>query len=316
MALFSRKQSSVPDRRARRIERDSIEAASGAGQKQTFQRNRTLTGSLSSEVRGVGEHRAELKSARVQAHDLRHHRRRLFGALVGVMAAVGILGFLVYQSIGIPTVTITGATTLHDTNDYAASIQQYLNAHPFERSRLTLDTNRLATYLQENNHPEIATVSPNLSFGGLGVATFQLTPRKPVVSWKTGATTMYVDNNGNAFARNFYAAPAIEVVDETGIQTSDNQVLVSNRFLGFIGKAVGRLHEQGYTVTKIVLPANTTRQILVSLDGVGYPVKLSVDRPAGEQAQDTARAVRYLAKQGIAPREYVDVRISGRAYYK
>lgn len=316
MALFSRKQSSVPDRRARRIERDAIDAAANAEKTQTYKRNRTLTGSLSSNVRGAGESLAELRSPRVHAHDLRHHRRRLLGALIGVMGGVLVLSYLIYQSIGIPRVTVIGSTSSQPTTEYVASIQQYLNSHPFERSRLTLDTTRLTTYLQDNDHSEIANVSPELKFGGLGVATFELTPRKPVVSWQTGTKTMYVDDNGNAFTRNFYDTPVIEVVDETGIQTSDNQVLVSNRFLAFIGKAVGRLSEQGYTVTKIILPANTTRQILVSLEGVGYPVKLSVDRPAGEQAQDAARAVRYLLKQRIAPREYIDVRISGRAYYK
>ncbi len=314
MALFSRKQSSVPDRRARRLERESIETTQP--QRSAFQRNRTLTGSLSSSVRSTSEHTAELRSPRVHAHELRHHRRRLFGALVGVIGVVVLLGFLVYQSIGAPSVQVVGGTVVRDTAPYAATIQRYLSSHPFERTRMTIDTVRLAMYLQENGHPEISSVSPSVEFGGLGVAKIRLTPRKPVVSWNTGVSTLYVDSDGNAFSQNFFAAPTIEVVDETGIQTTDNQVLVSNRFLAFIGRIVGRLHDQGYTVTKIVLPVNTTRQILVSLDGVAYPVKLSVDRPAGEQAQDTARALRFLAKQGIVPKEYVDVRVSGRAYYK
>lgn len=316
MALFSRKQSSVPDRRARRIERESIEGSHSQQGSTAFQRNRTLTGSLSSNVKSTNERNAELRSPRVHAHELRHHRRRLFGALIGVVSVVVLLGFIVYQSIGVSSVSIVGGTTVRDTSAYSATIQRYLSSHPFERTRMTIDTNRLALYLQENGHPEVGSVSPNVAFGGLGIAKIELAPRKPVVSWNTGSTTLFVDSDGNAFSQNYFASPAIEVVDETGIQTADNQVLVSNRFLAFIGKIVGRLHDQGYSVTKIVLPANTTRQILVSLSGVGYPVKLSVDRPAGEQAQDTARALRFLTREGIAPKEYVDVRISGRAYYK
>lgn len=314
MSLFKRKQA-VPDRRARRLERESIEATNLPA-RPVFQRNRTLTGSLSSDVRGAGERHAELRSPRVHAHDLRHRRRRLFGALIGVLMVVGALGFLVYQSIGLPKVALASPITPQDSKSYEDTIQKYLNSRPFERSRLTLDTIKLAAYLQENGHPEIASVSPILEFAGLGATNITLTPRQPVVSWHTGSATMYVDINGNAFERNYFSEPTIEVVDETGIQTSDNQVLVSNRFLAFIGKAVGRLADQGLTVTKIVLPSNTTRQIQVSLEGVGYPVKLSVDRPAGEQAQDAARSIRYLTKQGLQPKEYIDVRVGGRAYYK
>jgi hypothetical protein len=44
-------------------------------------------------------------------------------------------------------------------------------------------------------------------------------------------------------------------------------------------------------------------------------VKFSVDRAVGEQAEDAARAVRYLDGKGMSP-EYLDVRISGKAFYK
>ncbi|MGB4762740.1 MAG: hypothetical protein WBP12_05300 [Candidatus Saccharimonas sp.] len=317
MSLFTRKQS-IPDRRARRLERESIEGVDSSS-RQTYQRNRTLTGSLSSEVHGASERHAELRSPRVQAHDLRHHRRRLAGALVGVLAVVGVLGLLVYEAVGTAVVTVKAESSVRDRDmqAYEQTIQSYLNSRPFERSRLTLDTTKLAAYLQENGHPEVASVSDTIEFAGIGAARITLEPRQPVVSWRTGnSPTMYVDLDGNAFERNYFTEPAIQVLDETGIQSRDNQILVSSRFLGFIGKAVGRLANQGLTVTKIVLPADTTRQIWVSVDGVGYRVKMSVDRAAGEQAQDTARSVRYLTKQNIQPKEYIDVRVSGRAYYK
>lgn len=315
MPLFKRKQS-VPDRRARRLERESIESTEPTAARPVFQRNRTLTGSLSSDVRGASERHAEFKSPRAHAHDLRHHRRRLFGALMGVLLVTGTLGFLIYQSIGAPAVVVASETTIRDTKDYEDSIQKYLSSRPFERSRLTLDTGRLALYLQENGHPEVESVSRDLQFAGIGVTRITLNPRQPVVSWQTGSSTMYVDLSGDAFERNYFPEPTIQVVDETGIRANDNQILVSNRFLAFIGRAVGQLADQGFTVTKIVLPANTTRQIVVSVEGVGYAVKLSVDRPAGEQAQDAARSIRYLARQGIQPKEYIDVRVGGRAYYK
>lgn len=313
--LFFKKKQSLPTRRARHLMRDAVDDGA-TSPRPVFQRNRTLTGSLAPGVRGAGEHHAELKSSRVHVHDLRHHRRRLFLALVGVLVFVGALGAIIYQSIAVPLVTVDSVSDT-EVAGYESGVQSYLNSHPFERSRLTLNTDKLTAYLQENGFPEIDKVSPDLKFDGLGRTDIVLYARKPVVSWNTtGSTVKYVDASGNAFEKNYFANPAVQVVDQTGIQTKDNQVLVSNRFLAFIGKAVGRLGEQSLIVTKVVLPANTTRQILVSIEGVSYPVKLSVDRPAGEQSEDAARSIKYLTSQGIQPAEYIDVRIGGRAYYK
>ena len=55
--------------------------------------------------------------------------------------------------------------------------------------------------------------------------------------------------------------------------------------------------------------------MLVSLDGVGYSIKMTVDRPAAGQVEDAVRAIRYLTNRGVAA-EYIDVRVSRRAFYK
>lgn len=315
MSLFKKKQLQ-PTRRAGRYSRDSVNVDEDSIRfQQTFRRNRTLTGSLVSHVQGAGERHGELRSPRVQAHDLRHHRRRLFYALLSVLCAAGILGFLIYESIAIPRVA-TPLGTLADQSIYSNKIQEYLNGHFLERSRLTLNTTHLVEYLQQNGCPEVAGIVDKPTFGGIGITNLTLSMRKPVVSWQTGSSTLYVDADGNAFQRNYFATPSVEVVDQTGIQAQQNQVLVSDRFLGFIGKAVGRLKEQGYIASRVVLPPNTTRQIQVSLEGVPYAVKLSVDRPAGEQSEDAARAIKYLAAHGTQPAEYLDVRVSGKAFYK
>lgn len=285
-------------------------------QRYTFRRNRTLTGSLSSGVASANEHNSELQSTRVQAHHLRRHRRHLGLALFAVMIVVVGLAWAIWQSIvSVQIVTGNGASQPLNAKLYTDEIERYLNSHPFERTRVSFNGVGVTTYLQSHGFPEIERVSLDGAHHSIGSATLAVTMRKPVVSWKTGASRLYVDEDGVAFARNYYADPTVEVVDQTGIQAVNNQVLASNRFLGFIGLIIGHLHEQGLAVSQVILPADTTHQLLVSMQGVGYPVKISVDRPAADQAEDTARAMRYLAGKGITPK-YLDVRISGRVYYQ
>ena len=284
-------------------------------QRYAFRRNRTLTGSLVSEVASAGESRAELRSPRVQAHHLRKHRRKLFLVFMGVLFVSSLLFWLIYQSIAGVRIVMDATVPPVDTRAYEASVQDYLNGHLLERSRLTINTANLAAHLQNNGYPEVASVSVNEQPAGLGTSSIHLTMRRPVVSWKTGASQLFVDGQGTAFERNYYTAPLVEVVDQTGIQAVNNQVLASDRFLSFIGLVIGKLDAQGLAVSSVVLPANTTRQLQVSIENVPSPVKFSIDRGAAVQAEDAARAVRYLASRGISA-EYIDVRVSGKAYYK
>ncbi len=315
MKILQKKQQ-LPNRRTHSASpREGRASAEELSARYAFRRNRTLTGSLVSEVGSAGEQRSELRSPRVQAHHLRKHRRRLVLVLLVVLAISGGLFWLLYQSVAGVRVAIDAPIPPTETKLYEQKIQDYLNGHLFERNRVTLNTNNLVEYLQDNGLPEVASVTILPRPVGIGVSALTLTTRQPVISWKTGSTQLFVDGQGVAFQRNYYSAPAVGVVDETGIQTVDNKVLASDRFLGFIGRTVSQLQTQGFTASKVVLPASTARQLQVSIEGLPYPIKFSIDRSAGEQAEDAARAIRYLDGRGIVP-EHLDVRVAGKAYYK
>src|SRR5687768_10643940 len=92
MALFSRKQKNIPRRRIQ----SEIPAAPTEGESMDgggFRRNRTLTGSASSKVRSTNEEKAQLKSERVQAHELVRKRRGI-GALFLVVSTGAFCLFL------------------------------------------------------------------------------------------------------------------------------------------------------------------------------------------------------------------------------
>ena len=310
--VFSRKkQSAVPARRRETSVRATPEDLAA---RYNFRRNRTLTGSLSSSVASATEQRAELKSDRVHAHGLRRHRRRLGLFIAGVVLVSAILLTFVYQSIAIVHVASLAPKRIQSAL-YESKIQEYLTIHPLERSRLFLDTTKLTAFLQRNDCPEIQEVLPDMRFDGFGSSKLTLVFRQAAVSWKTTSQQLYVDETGAAFSRNYYPDPKVTVIDKTGITTRDNQVLASNRFLGYIGVVIGKMRQYGFQTTSVTLPEGTTRQIALGLDGIQYPIKMSVDRPAGEQAEDAMRAIKYLQSKGMAP-DYIDVRVGGKAYYK
>lgn len=314
MGLLRKKQQNSSGRAARRSASHSRPQEQQFAQEYAFRRNRTLTGSLSSHVSSANEHGSELKSSRVHAHHLRRRRKHL-GLLLFITALIGAaMAYLVFQSVAVVRAVSTSNVAI-DSFKYEKTTQDYLFAHPLERFRFSLDTEQLALYLQQNGSPEVIAVSPDLSFSGFGASELILTFRQPVVSWSVNGSTVYVDDEGAAFDVNYFAEPEVKIVDNTGIQTQGNKVLASNRFLGFIGQVIGDFTELGYRATEISLPANTTRQIVVTLQDVPYVIKMSIDRPVGEQTEDAKRSIVHLQQRAIAA-EYIDVRVSGKAYYK
>lgn len=313
MAFFSKKPQDVP-RRRRDVPSDGggreTEPASGA----TFRRNRTLTGSLSSRVTSAGDSsRADLQSARTQAHHLTRQRRKISSIFVGVLGACLLLAGLIYELTARPVVTATDGGVPLQNERYIAAIDEYLTRHPVERLRFVLDKDRLNEYIQRTL-PEVSSINQE-GFAGIGSSRFSVTVRKPIAGWLIGKTQYYVDATGVPFEVNYYETPNVRIVDDSGIQQAAGTAIASSRFLTFVGKAVAAASQYKLQVEQAVIPPDTTRQLQLRVAGHNYPVKLSLDRPVGEQVEDMQRVIVYLDTKKIVP-QYVDVRVSGRAYYK
>lgn len=313
MALFSKKQqSNVPRRRvvaqkqSERASEDSLE------ERYAFKRNRTITGSASSHVVSSNETNAQLKSPRVQAHELTQKRRHIGALLSLVLVSVAILYFLVSQFTANVIVKAQELSMRLDPS-YEQAIQSYLSSQPIERLRFMTNTDHLTQYVASKS-PEVASIKVD-GAAGFGKSAFIVTVRKPIAGWTINGQQQYVDDSGTAFSRNYFTTPPVEIVDKSGAQVQAGQAVASNRFLSFVGRAVGLSRAQGFTVTQAIIPTGTTRELELRLSGVGYPVKLLIDRGAGEQVEDMARAVRWLTAHGKKP-EYLDVRVSGEAFYR
>ncbi len=313
MALFSKKQkTSVPTRRKEGATVRDEQQLADIDQRYNFRRNRTLTGSSSSQIASVSENNAQMKSPRVQAHELIRKRRR-FGSLLTltIVAALGLYG-LIHQFTATLAIKTPGVTAAIDKS-YEEAIQNYLGSRPIERLRFLTNESSLSAYVREKL-PEVASVRVGDN-GGLGKSVMTIMMREPLVGWTIQGKQQYVDASGTAFSKNYYPAPAVQIVDNSGIHPDSGQAIASNRFLGFVGRTVGLARAEGYKVTQVVIPAVTTRQVELRIDGIAYPIKLSVDRSVGEQIEDMSRTLAWMKQRSLTP-QYIDVRVSGKAFYR
>lgn len=309
-----KKDNGAESPRRRRQKADATLPASAPNHKiRSFKRNQTLTGSASSLIQALSEDSAHLKSPRVQAQALAKKRRHVGLTLLIVITVASVLAGLIYQFTAEVAVTPTPDASIQLDVRYAKTIQAYLQARPLERLRFLNDTSQLLGYLQAN-HPEVKNLTPEGN-AGFGASRFALSFRRPIASWNMGGQQLYVDEAGVPFKKNYFQTPSVQISDQSGLQATAGQAVASNRFLAFVGQIVGQASQQGYIVTEVIIPPNTTREIDVRLKDISYPIKLSVDRGPIEQIEDMGRAIRWLQANQQAP-QYLDVRSSGRAFYK
>lgn len=305
----SRGNESVP--RRRRVADDEFDAgaptthgapASG-GQ---FRRNQTLSSY---------RHNTPDESARQKAHQLTSQRRRIGGVFLIVAVATVALLFLLWQLIAQVHVTTSTKqlSVVFDGAVYEKSVNDYLNVNPAQRLKLSLNKTALSDYVS-NEHSEVESVE----LGGtpsIAQANLSITFRTPVAGWQINNKQYYVDASGVVFEKNYYEAPKVQIVDESGVSPDQGGAVVGTRLLGFLGRVVAQAQGRGYSITKAVLPVGTTREVDIYFETITTRVKFSIDRGAGEQMEDTDRSVKYLQSHGIGA-EYIDVRVAGRAAYK
>lgn len=301
MALLRRSQKQESNRR-----RASV------SQNNSFQRSRTLTGSVSSDVKSVGEEKGVLKSERLRKQELQRLQRLVaFGIAVIAMVIGGIFYLISQYTFETPEV-VAADESLNVSSEmkhaYAQSIMRYLQSHPAERFRFATSEKGVSSSVWKD-FPEVKSIK--------GVKDgFEISFRKPLAVWEIGQKEYFVDDEGQSFERNYYTAPTVTVSDKSGIIASNRNVMVGKGFLSFLGRIVALVNTSGLgVVTEAIIPAETTRELDIKLQDKPYIIKLHSDRPPEYQAEDLRRVVGHLDLKGVTP-QYIDLRVGGKAYYR
>lgn len=282
----------------------------------TFRRSRTLTGSAAPSVASANESRGQLKTSRVKTHDLRKHRRLLAGGLAVMVIASAVCAWLLDQYVVTPQRVVVSQhiTSSVEQEPYAQVVDEYLAGRPAERFLFLLNQDRFTAYMQQRR-PEVLDARLE-NAGGFVASSVQLTFRTPVAMWRIDDDRLYVDQYGEAFPTNYFTEPVVTVTDQSGIDPSQQPAVAPVSLLSYIGKIVAGVNDSGIgTVSEVVIPGGTLRQLDISVVGLPYRIKTHMDRGVQGQVSDIVSAVNYVNERGIAP-VYVDARVEGRAFYR
>jgi hypothetical protein len=280
-----------------------------------FRRGLTIIGTTSEVLRGSSNESASLQSPRTKAHHLSQKRNKIARLLLVILATVALLAFLVSQFSAEPVVVVNNQNSSPEFKDkYKTAINDYMKNNPASRLQFLMNDQALSSYVS-SEISEVKSIRQIDDGDSLGQTVFEVETRLPLASWVIGDKKYYVDAQGVAFEMNYFEEPSVEIVDDSGISSEEYGVLASNSLLGFVGRVVSLSTQKGIEIERATLPPDKTRQVDFKIKDYKPYIKMAVDRPANNQVEDMSRAVKYMKGQGTIP-EYIDVRVSGKAFYR
>lgn len=249
-------------------------------------------------------------------------RRRLLLAGAATIVALGVSSLLYLSSSPDVVIAQTGDTQpilLHSKDEYQAAAQNLLQKSLANYNKITVDKNAIEQSLQEQ-FPELSSVLVRIPFVGTR-PTVLVTPREPVAVLQTASGALFVIDGGGTAIKSGQAPAGMDlptVVDQTGSPAVLGKQVLPSTTIDLIELLLYQLAQKKIEIESFILPSSSAQEVDLRVAGSPYYIKFSTADPSTyrEQVGSYLALREYLAGKGITPKEYVDVRLPGRAYYK
>lgn len=249
-------------------------------------------------------------------------RRRQLTLIIAGLVFIALAVGLTYVS-ATPKVQIISlggtAPALHSASDYELAAGKLLKSSLANYNKLTIDTRSVTDSLKKQ-FPELQSV--NISLPLLGWSPLLvITPSQPVATLQSsGSGTLVVDSSGFAIgdASELSGLDLPLIVDQTGLVLKRGQRVMSKTSMSLVMGIVAQLKLKKVSIESFILPKTEAQELDLRLAHLSYYIKFSTVHPKSFQQQigDFLAIRDYLKGESITPGQYVDVRLSGRAYYK
>lgn len=208
------------------------------------------------------------------------------------------------------------AVTQQRTEAYSQAANALLKSSVLNRTKLTLDSNGIAhTMLAQ--FPELTSVVVTAPLVGNRPVVY-VSAAKPAFNLQTSRGLYSMDGHGFVLEKLATPDPDLTLLTETSnrIPEPGKQYLATS-IVSFCETVAYELQKAGgKTVHYIDLPAARPYQVDVYLTGSGYRTTFNLKEDPLQQSGAALATMQKLAEGGGQPREYIDVRVPGRVYYK
>jgi hypothetical protein len=239
-----------------------------------------------------------------------------------VLVAVAVLVLMNLRLDGQAKVEVVGASQgqvfLRSRQHYEAAAARAFST-PANSTKLTVNTSAITTRLQQE-FPELQSVSITLPVVGTQPVVY-IQPAIPKLILTTQTNGLYVlDESGRALIAG-NDVPTLGklmlpvVADQSNLDIDIGDIALPRSSVAFVDEVVYQLKAKDITVSSLTLPAGAG-ELHVRMEGVPYLVKYNLYGNAREEVGAYLALKKRLETERRTPKEYVDVRVERRVYYK
>jgi cell division septal protein FtsQ len=229
--------------------------------------------------------------------------------VIGLVVVLGLAGWGISQALAVRTIKA-------DAGDQGKNVETAARKIVGEDwqlgNMLTFDGGEFTRQLQEKV-PALRTATVKRKWPN--IIEIKGTLKQPSLAWSTGNQMYILDKDGTVITSTAGEGLTVPLVyDGSNLPVQIGQRAASAHFIEFVNAVVPAMANNGLTVTRLDIKDTTLD--LAATTNKGYRILFDTGRGAGEEIQDLESVLKLLNAQKRTPAEYIDLRISGKAYYK
>jgi len=204
-------------------------------------------------------------------------------------------------------------------SQYKHAVDKALNASIYNRFKPTLSTYDVTASLNKSL-PDVGYVTVTVPLIG-STPTVYIQLAQPILMYQDAVNSYIIDSNGDIVADKSALSPT-DISKLPVVSSSSNgnysvgQQILSSDNVKFIHILQLAFKAKNITVSKYVIVPGT-EQLNVYLANESYYIKFDLHQSdALQQVGTYLAAITTLRQQGIVPSQYINVMVSGRAFYK
>jgi len=213
---------------------------------------------------------------------------------------------------------VASKAILRPVAEYRQAARNLMRQSVLTRNKLTLDTGDIERRLQDqfSEITNVAVVLPIIS----RTPVVYVQVAEPVLALENTSGRFVIDEKGRAVINatqvgDLGALKLITVKDAAQLAVRPGDQVLTAHDVSFMRTVRDQLAAKGLKVSRMELPARAG-EVLVFIDGKPYYIKFTTSDDALQQAGTFLALNQYLEGKKVVPKDYVDVRVPERAYYK
>lgn len=207
---------------------------------------------------------------------------------------------------------------INDIGSYQSGIDETLKNSLAYRSKLLIDTQNLSQNIVDK-YPQLGDVSIELPLIGRRPVVL-ITPPSPVMILSVSGHGYIVDSNGrvltdvkNVSSHIKDSLPTLQ--DESDLTFKPAQYAMSRESAQFISDIFQQLSRQNYQISRMTLPVSAN-ELQIKVSHSQCFIKFDLKGDSRLQAGTFIATEKKLKKDNITPKNYIDVRVPGKVFYK